>query len=214
MDSGEQGAPLQDYDYFAKVVILGSATVGKSSLLLRFTQNLFPETYSCTLGVDYQTKTLEIEGKRVKLQIWDTAGQERFTPMAKCYLRNTTVCIIVFDITNRDSFHRVSSWVSEFLEANTLSQPHSLFIVGNKFDCADTRTVSTKEALQLCESFAAKYVETSAKTGYSVDQLFTLLATDVYEKRKGKGDLSDRSSAKMRLKTASERGENKGKICC
>ena len=212
MASGELSAPLQDYDYFAKVVLLGSAAVGKSSLLLRFTQNHFPESYSCTLGVDFQTKTLVIEGKRVKLQVWDTAGQERFTPMTKCYLRNTNGCIVVYDITNRDSFARVPVWAKEFREANSISQVTSLIIVGNKLDCAGSRAVSGKEGLELAETLGAKFIEASAREGTSVEELFQVLGRDVYEKMKGRGEPSERSSGKVKLKTGPQRTEKRK--CC
>lgn len=211
MASGELPAPLQDYDYFAKVVLLGSAAVGKSSLLLRFTQNLFPDSYSCTLGVDFQTKTLQIEGKRMKLQVWDTAGQERFTPMTKCYLRNTNGCIVVYDISNRDSFLRVPVWTKEFREANSTAHVTSLLVVGNKVDCAENRVVTTKEGRELAESLGANFLEASAKMGTAVEEVFEVLGRDVYEKMKGRGEPSERSSGKVKLK-AGQKGEKRK--CC
>ena len=209
---GRTPGTVQDYDYFAKVVLLGDAAVGKSSILLRFTQAEFREGYACTLGVDFQTKTLLIENKRIKLQVWDTAGQERFTPMTKCYLRNTHACIVAYDLTNRETFVKVKRWVREFQEANSVSQMSSLAIVGNKADCEKERAVTAKEGRAMAEDFGAMFFETSAKEGTNVEEVFGALAQAFFEKVKGR-DSSDKGST-IRLKPSPQKGFKTKSSCC
>ena len=108
MDKGIFGK-LQEYDYLIKVVLIGDAAVGKSSILLKYVDNTFEDTYVCTIGVDFKIKSLEIDNKRIKLQVWVTAGQERFKPITKCYFRGSHGCIVLFDITNRSSFNNVKT---------------------------------------------------------------------------------------------------------
>ena len=96
-----------DHDYLLKIVLIGDAAVGKSSLLFRYIDDIYEDNYTCTIGVDFKIKTIDIQNKRVKLQIWDTAGQERFRPITSCYFRGAHGCLAVYDITNRESFMHV-----------------------------------------------------------------------------------------------------------
>lgn len=121
----------KDYDYLFKLLIIGDAGVGKSSLLVRFADNLFTSAYINTIGVDFKIRTVEYEGKRIKLQIWDTAGQERFRTITATYYRGTHGVIVVYDVTDRESYENVQRWMTE-IDKNC--ENVSRVLVGNKID--------------------------------------------------------------------------------
>lgn len=105
------GSNSMNYDYLFKVILIGDAACGKSSLMLRYVEDRFPESYNCTIGVDFKMKSLKAQDKIVKLQIWDTAGQERFRPITRSYYRGAHACIIVYDLAKRESFEHVNNWL-------------------------------------------------------------------------------------------------------
>ncbi|CDW85248.1 rab family gtpase [Stylonychia lemnae] len=147
---------------------------GKSSILLRFFNNIFLDTYTCTIGVDFKTKTLKVDEKIIKLQIWDTAGQERFKSISQSYYRNSNGCIAVYDITSRSSFDSVEEYIENFLAYSPKDVAQNIILVGNKSDMAEgRRKVSTEEAIALAERLnIAAVFETSAKDNESIDDLF------------------------------------------
>nr|XP_020510562.1 ras-related protein Rab-39B-like [Labrus bergylta] len=171
------------WQYQFRIIMLGDSTVGKSSLLKRFTENLFLESINQTVGVDFYVHFLEVEpGVRVKLQFWDTAGQERFRSVTRSYYRNSVGGLLVFDITNRASFDHVKEWHAEVCER---VQPYRvLFIlVGQKsdMDAEGERVVSREEAEKLAKQLGVPYAEVSAKTGQNVKEAFELLTRRVYQ---------------------------------
>ncbi|KAM4600905.1 ras-related protein Rab-42b [Polymixia lowei] len=173
---------LSLWQYQFRVIMLGDSTVGKSSLLKRYTEDTFLETINQTVGVDFYVHFLEVEpGVRVKLQFWDTAGQERFRSVTRSYYRNSVGGLLVFDLTNRASFDHVKEWHAEVCER---VQPHRvLFIlVGHKNDrdAQGERKVSRQEAEKLAAQLGMPYTEASAKTGQSVRETFELLAGQAY----------------------------------
>ncbi|GAA6000375.1 uncharacterized protein JCM10292_001483 [Rhodotorula paludigena] len=155
-----------------KLLVIGASSVGKSSLLLRFTDETFlsPDETSATIGVDFKVKVMERKGKRWKLSIWDTAGQERFRTLTSSYYRGAQGVILVYDITARDTFDSLASWIQEldtFAGTGPASREVVRMIVGNKVDKEFSRTVSTEEG----RAFAASrdppwmFMECSAKKG-------------------------------------------------
>ncbi|XP_013872755.1 ras-related protein Rab-42b [Austrofundulus limnaeus] len=171
------------WQYQFRIIMLGDSTVGKSSLLKRYTEDLFLGSINETVGVDFYVHFLEVEpGVRVKLQFWDTAGQERFRSVTRSYYRNSVGGLLVFDITNRASFDHIKEWHSEVCEH---VQPHRvLFIlVGQKIDRDENkeRAVSREEAEKLAGQMGVPYVEASAKTGHNVREAFELLTRRVYQ---------------------------------
>ncbi|XP_060906183.1 ras-related protein Rab-42b [Labrus mixtus] len=171
------------WQYQFRIIMLGDSTVGKSSLLKRFTENLFLESINQTVGVDFYVHFLEVEpGVRVKLQFWDTAGQERFRSVTRSYYRNSVGGLLVFDMTNRASFDHVKEWHAEVCER---VQPYRvLFIlVGQKsdIDAEGGRVVSREEAEKLAKQLGVPYAEVSAKTGQNVKEAFELLTRRVYQ---------------------------------
>ena len=125
----------QDYDYLFKVLIIGNSCVGKSNILLRFSENVFHESFLPTIGVDFKIKNIQFEDKTVKLHIWDTAGQERFKTITSSYYKGAHGIIVTYDITDRDSFAKVSEWMSEV--DKHASENISRILVGNKRDLED-----------------------------------------------------------------------------
>uniref|UniRef100_A0A452XJS4 Uncharacterized protein n=1 Tax=Aegilops tauschii subsp. strangulata TaxID=200361 RepID=A0A452XJS4_AEGTS len=131
-------------DYLFKLLLIGDSSVGKSCLLLRFADDAYVDTYISTIGVDFKIRTVELDGKSVKLQIWDTAGQERFRTITSSYYRGAHGIIIVYDVTDRESFNNVKQWLSEI--DRYASDSVCKLLVGNKCDLVDSKVVDTEEA--------------------------------------------------------------------
>uniref|UniRef100_A0A7S4EVJ0 Uncharacterized protein n=1 Tax=Chrysotila carterae TaxID=13221 RepID=A0A7S4EVJ0_CHRCT len=183
-------APL---DHIFKILLVGDAGVGKSSLLLRFTDDSFEEHLASTIGVDFKVKTLCMRGKTVKLTIWDTAGQERFRTLTSSYYRGCHGIIVVFDVNERASFEHVRQWLEE-LELYTTTQSCAKLLVGNKVDLAN-REVTEKEATEFARQQAMLYIETSAKSRAGVAQAFD----EVVQKILDTPDLLNTSKASSTL---------------
>ncbi|XP_048882559.1 ras-related protein Rab-42b [Brienomyrus brachyistius] len=171
------------WQYQFRIIMLGDSTVGKSSLIKRYTEDQFLESINQTVGVDFYVHFLEVEpGVTIKLQFWDTAGQERFRSVTRSYYRNSVGGLLVFDLGNRASFERIQGWYDEVRER---VQPHSVLfvLVGNKTDLEDEglRQVGREEAELLAGKLGAPYVEASAKGGERVAEAFELLARRVYQ---------------------------------
>jgi len=153
-----------------KVVLLGEGCVGKTSLCLRYVQNAFNEKHLTTIQASFLTKRLNVDNKRVGLAIWDTAGQERFHALGPIYYRDANGALLVYDITDRDSFTKVQTWVKELRKM--LGKDVVLAIAGNKCDLERSRVVSIEEAEQYAESVSAKHYSTSAKLNKGLEELF------------------------------------------
>ena len=156
-----------------KVIFLGDQSVGKTSLITRFLYGAFENLYSATIGIDFVSKVVALSDRSIKLQLWDTAGQERFRSLIPSYLRDTSGCVVVYDITSRKSFESVEGWVAEVKRER---QNVVIALVGNKADM-DTREVSEQEGQELANKLElAIFKETSAKSGANVTQIFTEVA--------------------------------------
>lgn len=164
-----------EYDYLFKLLIIGDSGVGKSSLMNRFSDNVFSESYINTIGVDFKIRTIEVNGKMIKLQIWDTAGQERFRTIVSSYYRGAHGIMIVFDITDKDSFNNVRMWTEE-IRKYAIDNVKTI-LIGNKADFESKRQVEYSEAKEYADSMNMTYFETSAKTALNVEKSFFELAT-------------------------------------
>eukprot|EP00301_Raphidiophrys_heterophryoidea_P027846 c9850_g1_i1.p1 GENE.c9850_g1_i1~~c9850_g1_i1.p1 ORF type:complete len:205 (-),score=51.91 c9850_g1_i1:349-963(-) len=172
-----------DYDYLFILVLIGDSGVGKSSLLNQFSENTFTDNYIMTSGIDLKVHSLEIDGRSVRLQIWDTAGQERFRSISSTYYRGAHGIVIVYDITNPESFNNVSRWladVAKFAKGNV-----NKILVGNKLDLASARQVTEKEAMDFASSNELAYVEASARTGANVGHVFETLTKQIRKRMDG-----------------------------
>jgi len=160
------------YDHLFKLLVIGDAGVGKSAILVRFSDNIFTDSYINTIGVDFKIRTVEVNGEKVKLQIWDTAGQERFRTITSTYYRGTNGIIVVFDVTNNTTFDNVRKWLLEINDNDCNQVPKVL--VGNKIDCP-TRCVDREAAEKFAKSKKLKYFESSAKQNQGIYEIFHCL---------------------------------------
>jgi Ras-related protein Rab-2A len=176
---------IDGYDHTLKFIVVGNSCVGKSNLTHRFVQNEFIPESDTTIGVEFASKIVCTDSKVYKIQIWDTAGQDTFKTITRSYYRNSIGCIIVYDITNRESFNDVKIWFEELIES---SQPYtgkqSIVIVGNKMDISDRREVSFEEGKDLADKLGCYFSESSAKTGVNVKKIFTNIVIDINNKIK------------------------------
>ncbi|XP_077565721.1 ras-related protein Rab-21 [Stigmatopora nigra] len=162
-----------------KVVLLGEGCVGKTSMVLRYCENKFNDKHITTLQASFLNKKLNITGKRVNLAIWDTAGQERFHALGPIYYRDSNGAVLMYDITDQDSFQKVKNWVKELRKM--LGNDICLCIVGNKIDLDKDRNVSNEEAESYAESVGAKHYQTSAKLNKGIEELFLDLCKRMME---------------------------------
>ncbi|MFX1486184.1 MAG: Rab family GTPase [Promethearchaeota archaeon] len=159
--------------YNFKILLLGDAAVGKTTLVTRFVKGKFRSDYKMTIGVDILSKDVEVNGEIAVLSIWDIAGQERFKSFRNVFYRGASGAFIVYDLTRAQTFQNLRNWIDELNQF--LGKAVSTVIVGNKVDLEDLRAVRKEDAEKLANSLGSLYLETSAKTGQKVDEAFTAL---------------------------------------
>lgn len=170
-----------EYDHLFKVLMVGDSGVGKSCILLRFVDQQYNETYISTIGVDFRIKTLEIAGKKVKLQIWDTAGQERFRTITSSYYRGAHGVMVVYDSTSEQSFYNVKQWLHEI--SRYAGDNVEKLLVGNKCDQTNRKQVNYTTGKQLADEMSMNFMETSAKTGSNINELFVNFANQLLKNK-------------------------------
>ncbi|XP_028809700.1 ras-related protein Rab-19-like isoform X2 [Denticeps clupeoides] len=217
MQTGSE--PDEYFDFLFKIILIGDSNVGKTCMVQRFKTGVFSERQQNTIGVDFTVRTLNIQGKKVKMQVWDTAGQERFRTITQSYYRSAHGAMIAYDITRRATFQSVSHWIQEvnkFGAANVL-----VALIGNKCDLEEERQVPFEEACNLAEQrgmLAA--LETSAKEAQNIEEAFLMMARELMA-RNGMAikqqdqpdtarDLLRTNSRPINSPTPSE----KGRTCC
>ena len=164
------------FDLQIKLLMIGDSAVGKTSLLLRYANDTFSSTFITTIGIDFKIKTIDLDGKRVKLQIWDTAGQEQFRTITRSYFRGAQGIVLVYDITDRATFNSVRSWMSQ-INDHADAQVNRV-LIGNKCDYESARQVSTEEGQRLAQEYGVNFFETSAKNDVNVTECFTTIARE------------------------------------
>lgn len=157
-----------------KLVFLGDESVGKTSIITRFMYDTFDSTYKVTIGIDFVSKTMFLEDRIVRLQLWDTAGQERFRSLIPSYIRDSSVAIVCYDITNRASFLNTEQWIDDVRSER--GNDVVIMLVGNKTDVQERRQVSADEGQAKAKDYGVMFIETSAKAGFNVKALFRKLA--------------------------------------
>ncbi|XP_002119506.1 ras-related protein Rab-3 [Ciona intestinalis] len=169
----QKDAADQNFDYMFKLLIIGNSSVGKTSFLFRYADDSFTSAFVSTVGIDFKVKTVFRQDKRVKLQIWDTAGQERYRTITTAYYRGAMGFILMYDITNEESFNSVQDWSTQI---KTYSWDNAqVTLVGNKCDMEDERVISTERGKQLADQLGFEFFETSAKDNVNVKQVFERL---------------------------------------
>jgi small GTP-binding protein len=174
------------YDFLFKLLLIGDSGVGKTCVLFRFAEDAFNSTFISTIGIDFKIRTIEMDGKKIKLQIWDTAGQERFRTITTAYYRGAMGIMLVYDITNEKSFDNIKNWIRN-IEEHATSDVEKM-VLGNKCDMNDRRQVSKERGEQLAIEYGIKFMETSAKASINVEEAFLTLARDIKSKMDRKMD--------------------------
>eukprot|EP00270_Netrium_digitus_P008603 TRINITY_DN2584_c0_g1_i1.p1 TRINITY_DN2584_c0_g1~~TRINITY_DN2584_c0_g1_i1.p1 ORF type:complete len:214 (+),score=21.67 TRINITY_DN2584_c0_g1_i1:84-725(+) len=167
-----------EYDYLFKIVLIGDSGVGKSNLLSRFTRNEFCLESKSTIGVEFATRSIQVDGKTIKAQIWDTAGQERYRAITSAYYRGAVGALLVYDITKHVTFENVERWLKELrdhADSNIV-----IMLVGNKSDLRHLRAVATEDAQAFAEKDGLSFIETSALESTNVENAFHKILTEIY----------------------------------
>ena len=215
---------MVNFDYLLKYIIIGDAAVGKSNLLLRYVHGQFKPEYQLTIGVEFGAKNIEIDSKIFRIQIWDTAGQENFRSITRAYYKNSVCALVVYDISSRDSFNNVMSWIEDCRNQS----PKTIFIVlvGNKCDLEDKRQVTYEEGKELADKNELLFFESSAKDGINVDDIFVNSAKEISKKiEQGYYDLESdscgikkginrNSNQEIHLGNQQQNNANRGGGCC
>jgi len=170
----------KQYDLLFKLLLIGDSGVGKTCILYRFSDDAFNTTFISTIGIDFKIKTIELKGKKIKLQIWDTAGQERFHTITTSYYRGAMGIMLVYDITNPKSFDNIAKWLRNIDEH--ASEDVEKMLLGNKCDMADRRMVSRERGEDIAREHGIRFMETSAKANINIDKAFYDLAESVLQK--------------------------------
>ena len=179
------------YDYIFKLILIGSSGVGKSSILKRYIQKIFEEEYTCTIGVDFLMKSLNISNKSIKLQLWDTAGTEKFKSITTGYYRGANAAFVVFDLTYKSSFESVSEWIQNYYKYSNPDSEKYVIWIGNKSDLKEKREISEEEIYDFAKNNKIKYFETSAKNGENIDECFYFIAEKLMKDLEEKGIFSN-----------------------
>ncbi|XP_042405828.1 GTP-binding protein YPTM2 isoform X1 [Zingiber officinale] len=196
-------------DYLFKLLLIGDSGVGKSCLLLRFADDSYLESYISTIGVDFKIRTVEQDGKTIKLQIWDTAGQERFRTITSSYYRGAHGIIVVYDVTDQESFNNVKTWLNEI--DRYASDNVNKLLVGNKSDLTANKVVSYETAKAFADEIGIPFIETSAKNATNVEQAFMAMTSAIKNKM-----ASQPAGNNARPPTVQIRGQpvNQKSTCC
>lgn len=189
------------YDLLFKLLLLGDSGVGKTSILCRFSESAFNSTFISTIGIDFKIKTIELRGKKIKLQIWDTAGQERFHTITTSYYRGAMGIMLVYDITSPKTFDNIAKWL-RYIDEHANEDVEKM-ILGNKYDMEDKRMVSRDRGEAVAREHGIRFLETSAKADINIDAAFKELAEAILNKQSqsqpaGRDEATDKLSVRTR----------------
>ena len=191
-----------------KILTIGESGVGKTCILRRFVENKFLKNHLATIGIDFKTKTLNINNQEIKLKIWDTAGQERFRNITTQYYKGADGIVLIYDVTDDASYEKIRDWMEQIL-SNTKREDIGLVLLGNKCDM-EPRAVTEEQGNKMAEELKVSYFETSALTGQGINEAFNELTRDIM-KRKGVGDGGNEN---LELKNnISKKKKNRNRCC-
>ncbi|KAH8555029.1 small GTPase [Umbelopsis sp. PMI_123] len=206
-----------EYDYLFKVVLIGDSGVGKTNLLSRFTRNEFNLESKSTIGVEFATRSIQVDSKTIKAQIWDTAGQERYRAITSAYYRGAVGALLVYDIAKHPTYENVTRWLKELrdhADSNIV-----IMLVGNKSDLRHLRAVPTDEAKQFAADNGLSFIETSALDSSNVELSFQRILTEIYRIVSNKAlessnDVIRPTGGETIVVSQSPDDQNKGGKCC
>ena len=179
-----------DYEYLFKILLIGNSNVGKSSLFLRYVDEIWKDNFVPTIGVDFKIKSIKIDNKTIKLQIWDTAGQERFRSLLSSYFKGANGILLLYDITNVNSFKSLSNWLIE-IEKNS-SKNVKKILIGNKCDLNDLRKIPINKGKEFADTYNMKFIETSAKNNVNINECFNILGKELINNLDSKSNKKDK----------------------
>ena len=191
-----------------KILTLGESGVGKTCILRRFVENKFLKNHLATIGIDFKTKTLNINNQEIKLKIWDTAGQERFRNITTQYYKGADGIVLIYDVTDDASYEKIRDWMEQIL-SNTKREDIGLVLLGNKCDM-EPRAVTEEQGNKMAEELKVSYFETSALTGQGINEAFNELTRDIM-KRKG---VDNGGNENLELKNNISKKKKDGNGCC
>ncbi len=191
-----------------KILTIGESGVGKTCILRRFVENKFLKNHLATIGIDFKTKTLNINNQEIKLKIWDTAGQERFRNITTQYYKGADGIVLIYDVTDDASYEKIRDWMEQIL-SNTKREDIGLVLLGNKCDM-EPRAVTEEQGNKMAEELKVSYFETSALTGQGINEAFNELTRDIM-KRKG---VDNGGNENLELKNNISKKKKDGSGCC
>lgn len=200
------------FDMQIKLLMIGDSGVGKTCLLLRYANDSFSPTFITTIGIDFKIKNIQLDGKRIKLQIWDTAGQERFRTITTSYFRGAQGILLVYDVTDRNSFISIRNWVAQIQMHADVNV--NKILIGNKCDVQDQRAISYEEGEALAKEYNIHFYETSAKQDLNVEKSFITIATDVKNRLIADGGAGGAAPGGHKLAAGGAPAVKKGGGCC
>lgn len=203
-------ATTRTYDILIKLLLIGDSGVGKSCLLLRFCEDQFTPSFITTIGIDFKIRTIDLDGKRCKLQVWDTAGQERFKTITTAYYRGAMGILLVYDVCDAKSFENVRTWYANVQQH--ANEEVELILVGNKCDMSDKRVVTTEQGQELANELGIPFIETSAKTTTNVEDTFYSLARRVKATQFSDAKLKETNSGSVNVGGSS--ASSSSSKCC
>ena len=202
----------QEAQIVLKLLLLGDSSVGKTSILLKYISNKFDDSSISTVGVDYMDKIIDYNKFKIKLQIWDTSGEEKFRTITKNFYRNADGLLVVFDLTKKESYDHIRSWINEAKENNDKLKT---LLIGNKLDLKDERIVAIDVAKQFAEKNNLKYIETSAKDGTNINESFQAIIDLLFDGKSSEEILHEFTKQDSSLSVVNDSMEvKKKKACC
>ena len=203
----------EEYELMIKVILVGDSSVGKTNIMSKYLKDQFMEFSKSTIGVEFNSKTFNHEGHKIKAQIWDTAGQEKYKSMASTYYRGCKGAFIVYDITKKSTFESVDNWINDL---KSKGDPNLIMIIiGNKNDLEEERQVTKEEGEEKAKSFGCAFLETSALSGDNIEMAFELMVSSVFEKYKKDSNNEEQFGSAIDGKDLNAgKSNNNKKGCC
>eukprot|EP00761_Pharyngomonas_kirbyi_P012933 gb/GECH01012960.1/.p1 GENE.gb/GECH01012960.1/~~gb/GECH01012960.1/.p1 ORF type:complete len:205 (+),score=40.82 gb/GECH01012960.1/:1-615(+) len=201
----------RQFDVLLKILLIGDMGVGKSCILLRYSDDVFNAAHVSTIGVDFKIRTAVKDDKVAKLQIWDTAGQERFRTITTTYYKGAHGIILVYDVTKKDTFDNIKTWLADVREY--AEDDVTILLVGNKIDLEKQRQVSTEMGQEYAQELGVPFVETSAKNSTNIEDAFLSLVDEIF-KKKFDSLVVDKPKPQQPVNITKSQNLNKKKKCC